>query len=513
MEVFMKKSGLFVLLISALLFVVSCGGEDDDPVDTGDTVATDTGSSDTGSSSGDTGSGDTGYTGDTGSGDTGSTTPPDNGDTTQQGVYVNCTPGERTECYEGPSGTADVGLCKKGYKECVEDGTDWSECREQVLPRAEICGDGIDQDCDGSDLTAENAIDIDGDGYTYCNGDCCETTWDCKTDPARVGPNSFEIPGNHIDDNCDGNIDESASYCDSGLSPDSANPMDMAAAMDLCPAYDDTMFGVINAKLLFPDGTEGAIPAAQHKILPVFGNLNVPNAGMSLLAFTSGTLNGKSEDANNNTESQPPQDWFQANGGETFPDSPDCGGGFIMGQTDPGKPPVNDPVMLELEIRAPNNAESFSVDVNYFSREFPVYVCQYNDFFVMLLDSNFTTDKPGYENPADKNIAMDENKNPMGINLAKSGLFKVCSPRPEYPSCAGDEKLAGTGLDSGCGQTGMQSCGATGWLKVRGNIIPGETFKLRMALWDTNDHVLESLVLLDNFTWYESAQKPGISDK
>ena len=86
--------------------------------------------------------------------------------------------------------------------------------------------------------------------------------------------------------------------------------------------------------------------------------------------------------------------------------------------------------MLELEIRAPNNAESFSVDVNYFSREFPVYVCQYNDFFVMLLDSSFTTDKPGYENPADKNIAMDENKNPMGINLAKSGLFKVCSPRP-----------------------------------------------------------------------------------
>ena len=197
----MKKSGLYIILIMALFFVVSCGGEEDDPVDTGDTTASDTGSGDTGSAgdtgtvgdtgSGDTGSGDTGYTGDTGT--------PDSGDTTQQGVYVNCTPGERTECYEGPSGTADVGICKKGYKECVEDGTDWSECREQVLPKAEICGDGVDQDCDGSDLTAENAIDIDGDGYTYCNGDCCETTWDCKTDPTRVGPNSFEIPGNMID--------------------------------------------------------------------------------------------------------------------------------------------------------------------------------------------------------------------------------------------------------------------------------------------------------------------------
>ena len=55
--------------------------------------------------------------------------------------------------------------------------------------------------------------------------------------------------------------------------------------------------------------------------------------------------------------------------------------------------------------------------------------------------------------------------------------------------------------------------GGTGWLTVRGNIVPKEDFKLRLALWDTNDHNLDSMVLLDNFTWYESAGKAGIVPK
>lgn len=506
-EVSMKKICSLLAALLLVFFMVSCGGDEDEPSDQGNTGNGENEAGDTGTAGGD--SGDSSYSGDSGyeGGDSGY----EGNDTHEGGVYITCTPGETVECYEGPSGTAGVGICKAGYKECVEDGTDWSECRDQVLPKAEICGDNIDQDCDGQDATPENVVDIDGDGYNYCNGDCCETGWDCPAkDPARVNPGSFEVPGNGIDDNCDGHIDEQASYCDSGLAPDSTNPMEMAMAMDLCPAQDENMFGIVSAKLLFPDGTEGNIPADQHKILPVFGNNNLPNAGMSLLALSSGSINGKSEDKDNGTQSGAPADWFQANGGQSFPNSPACGGGMIAGQNDPGKPPVNDPIMLELEIRAPYNAESFSVDVNYFSREFPQYVCQYNDFFVMLLDSQFTTDNPSYANPADKNIAMDENKNPMGINLAKSGLFKVCKPRAAYPSCAGDEGLKGTGFD---GATVADSCGATGWLEVRGNVVPREVFKLRMAIWDTNDHVLESMVLLDNFTWYESPQKPGIGSK
>lgn len=434
------------------------------------------------------------------------------------GIYVTCTPGERKECYEGPSGTLDKGLCKAGYKECVEDGSDWSECRDQVLPIAEICGDGIDQDCDGSDLTPETADDIDGDGYTYCTGDCCETTWDCLGEPEKVNPSSFEVPENGTDDNCNGQIDEVVSTCDNGINQDTTDPMDMAQSMDLCPVTESQTFGVVSAKLLFPDGTNGEIPKQQYSVLSGFTSLVVPKAGNSFLAFSTGKVNVASSDdlrIDNNTSSGAPDDWFQANGGEHFPDSPSCQGGFFNQDKTPGEPPVNDPVMLELTIRAPKNAAAFSVSVYYVSSEFPEFVCKFNDFFVMLLDSAFSSSDSDLQNPADKNIARDSLDNPLGINLAASGLFTVCCPRNNYPTCMGDAELKGTPFTTaGCNAlTITEAHGATGWLEVRGNIVPGEDFKLRMAIWDTNDHDYDSMVLLDNFTWYETARKPGIAPK
>lgn len=524
----MKKVLVVLTVFASVLFVLSCGGDEEETVcasneDCGEGYICEiekekcVPAGNPGETEEDANSGDQqGGNGQGGNGGTPGQSDP------QGGTYVECTPGEQRECYEGPSGTAGVGLCKYGYKVCVEDGTDWSECREQVLPKAEICGDGIDQDCDGQDATPDNVEDIDGDGFTYCTGDCCETGWECPgKDPARISPISFEVPHNGVDDNCNGHIDEEiTSACDSGINPDTTNPLDMAASMDLCPV-EITTYGVVSAKLLLPDGTGSIedIQKAQYGVLPVYGNNLHPRAGMTFLALSNGDLNGTSISNIFTAESQPPQDWFQANGGQTFPDAPGCQG-FIQ-QSSPGEPPVNDPIMLELEIRAPNNAEAFSVDVYYISAEFPTYVCQYNDFFVMLLDSSFTTDKADLQNPFDKNIAMDTFGNPLGINLARSGLFSVCCPREAYPSCQGDDELKGTlwtvdacpaGLIGN--MTSLQDAhGATGWLTVRGNIVPKEDFKLRLALWDTNDHQLDSMVLLDNFTWYESAGRPGIAPK
>jgi hypothetical protein len=528
----MKKINFVFIVFFSLFLVVSCGGDTDSCTQNEDCGNGFTCDQNAGECIPENGGGNEGKTDENGNPNDGGNHDGGNGggnnsgdnpeeDPGQSGIYVACTPGETRPCYEGPSGTEGVGICKAGIAECVEDGSDWSECRDQVLPRTEICGDGIDQDCDGEDVTPENAKDIDGDGYTYCSGDCCETTWDCNADPEKVNPSSYEVQMNGVDDNCDGHIDESVSPCDSGIMTETTNPMDMAQSIDLCPVVDDKSFGVVSAKLLFPDGTEGTIPAQQHAVLTGYGNVLKPKAGTSFLAFSTGKVTAGQDEfsVDNGTSSDAPADWFQANGGVSFPDSPACQGGLVQ-QSDPGKPPLNDPVMLELVIRAPKNAEAFGVGVYYISSEFPQYVCQYNDFFVMLLDTAFTTTDPNLQNPADKNIAMDGLGNPLGINLAKSGLFTVCCPRNAFPSCQGDEELKGTPFTPNQCPGGMigavtmeNAHGATGWLEVRGNIVPGEEFKLRMAIWDTNDHVLDSMVLIDNFQWYEVAGKPGIAPK
>jgi hypothetical protein len=59
-----------------------------------------------------------------------------------------CAAGEVRVCYTGPQETAGIGRCEFGSQQCnVEDV--WNECRGALLPATEVCGDDIDNDCDG----------------------------------------------------------------------------------------------------------------------------------------------------------------------------------------------------------------------------------------------------------------------------------------------------------------------------------------------------------------------------
>lgn len=60
-----------------------------------------------------------------------------------------CTPGTQASCYSGPAGTMNVGACHAGVQTCSADGASYSACVNQVTPGAEICGDNIDNNCDG----------------------------------------------------------------------------------------------------------------------------------------------------------------------------------------------------------------------------------------------------------------------------------------------------------------------------------------------------------------------------
>jgi hypothetical protein len=78
-----------------------------------------------------------------------------------------CKAGELRPCYDGPAATLDVGRCEAGVRRCVATdlgvGT-WGHCADSVLPAAEICGNDVDEDCDGVDPSCEGANDPDDIG-------------------------------------------------------------------------------------------------------------------------------------------------------------------------------------------------------------------------------------------------------------------------------------------------------------------------------------------------------------
>jgi hypothetical protein len=69
----------------------------------------------------------------------------------------SCTNGMSRACYTGPAGTMGVGLCRGGMQSC--SGGTWGMCSGQTLPATEVCGNSIDEDCNGSDLPCPPAND------------------------------------------------------------------------------------------------------------------------------------------------------------------------------------------------------------------------------------------------------------------------------------------------------------------------------------------------------------------
>lgn len=448
-----------------------------------------------------------------------------NGDdgTTDGGNTPSCSPGATQSCYSGAPGTQGVGPCVGGTQTCDSTGY-WGPCLGEVAPKGEVCGNSVDDNCNG---TVDENTDADGDGFTTCAGDCCDSTNDGCGDPKLVNPGAFEAPGNMVDDDCDGMTDNvAAATCDTGLASNSSNAMDYAKAMELCQTatMTDSKWGVISARLTLPNGS-GTPNAMQYSIRPSFGGTTV-KGGSSFALLSTGAAAASGQTNPNYVALQPgknigasspmPADWLAANN-NTLPNAPGCPGPN-------GGTTANDPVMLELTIRTPSNAKSFSFATNFFSSEFPEYTCSpYNDFFIVLLDSTWAGTPA---NPADKNLAFYKSGNniyPVGVNLASgdTGLFTQCTngatgcgvfaKAGTISTCTSTAQLTGTGLDTqlgGCGTNKLMG-GATGWLETSGNVKGGEIIKLRIAIWDTSDGALDSLSIIDNFQWSVEASQPG----
>lgn len=341
-------------------------------------------------------------------------------------------------------------------------------------------------------------------------------------------PSEFEVPANGLDDDCDGLFDEAPDICDGGLPTSSNDALEYAAAMDLCQATTEggTSWGLISASLTRADGTL-LPPPESHAIRTQFGSGVVPQAGLAMAILSTGKAAAPADTGYVQFEpgfdsglfSPAPDDWLTANGGSA-PVAPGC-----PGLTDSAT--AVDPVMLQLRIRAPGNARSFRLAADFLAADYPEWICSpFNDVFVVLLDSVFVG-VPA--NPADKNLAIYSAPLdlvfPVGANLAwgDTGLFTQCingatgcedgGTLGNTISCVGTDGLADTGMDvlapDVCGAADGLRGGGTDWLVVRGNVVPGEVFDLRLAIWDTSDYFFDSLVLLDDFQWSVDLATPG----
>jgi hypothetical protein len=80
-------------------------------------------------------------------------------------------------------------------------GPDCNDANPAVHPGAtEVCGNGLDDDCNPAttDTCPPCAVDKDGDGY----GEGCVLGPDCDDERAAVHPGATEICGNGLDDDC-----------------------------------------------------------------------------------------------------------------------------------------------------------------------------------------------------------------------------------------------------------------------------------------------------------------------
>lgn len=331
----------------------------------------------------------------------------------------------------------------------------------------------------------KDSVDHDGDGWSFAQGDCA----DC--DPA-VNPGAYDFPGNGLDEDCTGTPDDAPASCDTDLAMASSKAFDFVKAVDLCRTTTATAtgatktWGVVSAALVQADGS--STPSTlSHGILPRFGASNLPQKGSRMAAFSSGTARAPGDPG-----------WFDPNGQATWQQ------GYAQGTScayPPGFPKnkagcpkaggkANDSSGLLMRIRVPTNAKSFSYRFNFFTSEYPEWVCTaYNDSFVALLQSSYQPANPASNS---NNISFDSAGNPVNVNI---GFFTVVS----------GPALTGTGMEGKCANpfTGKKDIcgGSTGWLETSAPVVPGETIQMELAIWDASDRVWDSIVLVDDFTW------------
>jgi hypothetical protein len=360
-------------------------------------------------------------------------------------------------------------------------------------------GNGDDSGTDSGMMGADTGVPPTEDsGCPFCGDD---GGGDGAADTCNPNPANYDIPGNGCDDDGDGIIDNPQGLCDTGLPTTSPSAAQFAQSIGICPDKGTT-WGVTSATYTQGVGSTKAPLAQQYGTLAKFGT-NVPARQGAVLGLLStgvaadkdcGDGQDKGNTCSNSGAGSPPSGYPKAATG--------C----------PGSTVANDVVDVVLQVKVPANAKGFTFDFNFYSGEWPEWVCTtFNDSFVAWLTSTAWMGTSG-----DYNISFDTKNNPVSVN---NNFFQACSPANATVGCdgtssstdacsLGNMELQGTGFfitgDNECGQTDSGG-GATGWLTTQAPVTPGETITLQFMIWNTGDQAYDSSVLIDNWQWVPSA--------
>ena len=378
--------------------------------------------------------------------------------------------------FDGPSDDDDGGFAGDAASAST------AGCNDEVGPGG--AGDGgsgaagaltREPACPSQEADPDNIDDVDGDGETAAAGDCNDCT-------ALMNRGALDYDGNEIDEDCSGTPDDAVSTCDDALVIDSADPIDGASALGICRQSDGIGWGLVSAAYIRSDGLPLDAPVLHlgHGILRNLGVQVWPREGTAMLALSSGTARRPCDG-----DFQPVEGFWKDQSPHGAPNGYPKPSVSCAGVT-PGLP--HDSAGLRLVIKTPTSARSLRFAFDFYSSEFPSFVCsEFSDTFVALL-------APVPPSLRDGNICFDAQGGIVGVDTT---FMRACNPTSaggkRFTCPLGPTPLFDTGFQDPLGG-GV----ASGWLQTSAPVsVPGETITLSFLIWDSGDGIADSTVLLD----------------
>ena len=109
------------------------------------------------------------------------------------------------QCVDQDMDGYGVGKGCPGPQDC--DDADFKVNPGAPQEKDQTCGDGVDNDCDSvADDGCSTSVDSDGDGSSVGGGATGQP--DCNDKDAKIGPGQKEVCGDKIDNDCDGTVDD-----------------------------------------------------------------------------------------------------------------------------------------------------------------------------------------------------------------------------------------------------------------------------------------------------------------